>query len=180
MIYGERIRLRAIDHVDLELFVRWLSDPEVTAGLARYLPMGMQEEEKWYSKLMERPADERPLTIDARQEGGSWLPIGNLGLFNIDWRSRSAELGIMIGEKTYWDKGYGSEALGVLLGHAFDTLNLNRVYLRVFEYNKRAVRAYEKMGFVLEGRMRQAEYHAGKYVDVLFMSILQSEWNTRK
>jgi RimJ/RimL family protein N-acetyltransferase len=180
MIYGEGLRLRAIDQADLELFVRWLNDPEVTAGLARHLPLSMQEEVHWFNKLMDRPAEERPLTIEILQEGGSWLPIGDLGLFNIDWRSRSAELGIVIGEKNYWDKGYGSEALRVLLEHAYHTLNLNRVYLRVFDYNKRAIRAYEKLGFVLEGRMRQAEFYNGVYVDVLFMSILQSEWTTRK
>lgn len=180
MLYGERIRLRGVEKEDIDLFVRWLNDPEVTAGISLYRPLSSLEEERWFNQMLERPVDERPLTIEIQQEGGSWLPIGNLGLFDISWRQRSAELGIMIGEKAYWDKGYGSEALGLLLRHAFDTLNLNRVYLRVFANNPRAIRAYEKLGFVLEGRMREAEYRQGEYLDVLFMSVLKSEWNARK
>lgn len=180
MLYGERVRLRGVEKSDLDLFVRWLNDPDVVAGLSLYRPLSSEEEARWFNQMLERPIDERPLTIEVRQDGGGWLPIGNLGLFDISWRNRSAEFGILIGEKAYWDKGYGSEALQLLLGHAFNMLNLHRVFLRVFANNPRAIRAYEKLGFVLEGRLREAEYRAGEYVDVLLMSILQSEWDTRK
>jgi RimJ/RimL family protein N-acetyltransferase len=178
MIYGDRMRLRSPERSDLERFVRWINDPDVIQGLSLYRPMSMVEEEKWFENMLQRDPDEHPLVIEIRQSDQGWLPIGTLGLFGIEWRARSAELGIMIGEKSYWDQGYGSEAIRLLLNHAFEVLNLNRVFLRVFEFNGRAIRAYEKIGFVPEGRLRQAEYTSGRYFDVLILGILRSEWET--
>jgi RimJ/RimL family protein N-acetyltransferase len=82
----------------------------------------------------------------------------------------------MIGEKSYWNQGYGTEAMRLMINYGFHTLNLHRIWLRVFEQNKRGIRAYEKAGFVHEGKYRQAEYQHGKYQDVLLMSILNDEW----
>jgi RimJ/RimL family protein N-acetyltransferase len=93
-----------------------------------------------------------------------------------DWISRNAEVGIVIGEKDYWNKGYGSEAMQLMLKHGFETLNLHRIWLRVYGFNTRAIRAYEKSGFVHEGRKREASFIQGKYHDVLIMSVLQPEW----
>lgn len=175
MIYGERIRFRAPERGDLPLFVKWLNDPEVKHGLAIYLPLSMAQEEKWFEKMLERPQDEQPMTIEVQQDD-NWEPIGNLGLFSFDRRARSAELGIMIGNKAYWNKGYGTEALQLLLRHCFETLNLNRVMLRVYQNNPRAIRSYEKCGFKHEGAMRQAHYQEETYHDVLIMGILREEW----
>jgi RimJ/RimL family protein N-acetyltransferase len=83
----------------------------------------------------------------------------------------------MIGDKTYWTQGYGTEAVRLLIKHGFNSLNLNRIFLRVFENNPRAIRAYEKAGFVHEGRERQAEFRDGRYIDVLLMSILKDEFS---
>ena len=105
-----------------------------------------------------------------------WKLIGSLAFNEIDWRNRAAEFGIMIGDKTYWNRGYGTEAVRLLVNHGFNTLNLNRIFLRVFENNPRAIRAYEKAGFVHEGRLRQAEFRDGKYIDVLMMSMLKDEF----
>ena len=128
--------------------------------------------------MLKRPVDEQPLAIEVQQDGG-WCIVGNCGLFNIDWRCRSAEVGIFIGEKGLWNQGYGSEAMRLLLKHGFETLNLNRISLDVYETNPRAIRAYEKAGYVLEGRKRQAMVKNGRYIDVLLMSVLRSEWLER-
>lgn len=175
MITGERVRLRAIERGDLASFVAWLNDPEVIAGLEIYRPLGMTEEERWFEEQLKGPADELPLAIEVKEEE-SWKLVGNLRLFRIDWRIRQAEVGIFIGDKGYWNKGYGTEAMRLILNHAFNTLNLNRIYLRVYENNERAYRAYEKVGFRLEGRERQAIFQNGRYLDVLRMSILREEW----
>lgn len=82
----------------------------------------------------------------------------------------------MIGEKDYWDQGYGTEAMQLILHHGFNTLNLNSITLRVYENNPRAIRSYEKTGFVLDGRIRQSQFADGKYLDTLFMSVLREEW----
>lgn len=178
MIYGKRIRFRAVERTDLPMFVSWLNDPEVTAGLLLYLPISLASEEGWFDHMLARPASEHPLVIEVRQ-GDGWTPIGNLGFHQIDPRLHSAEVGIFIGEKSMWNQGYGTEAMALLLRHGFDTLNLNRIMLKVYETNPRAIRSYEKVGFVHEGRLRQAEYKDGGYIDVLLMSVLKSEWQAR-
>ncbi len=175
MIYGERIRLRAPERSDLPTFVEWLNDPEVTYGLSVYLPMSMAQEEKWFENMLTRSPDSQPMVIEAKR-GDAWVVIGNMGLFEFNHRAHSAEIGIMIGNKAYWNKGYGTESIGLILKHGFETLNLNRIMLRVYDNNPRAIRCYEKAGLSHEGRLRQAHYKDGEYVDVLMMSILREEW----
>jgi len=179
MIYGDRIRLTAIEQEDLPLFVEWLNDPEVRRGLMMYLPMSIAKEEKWFEAMLDRPQDSQPLGIEARK-GDRWVKIGNMGFFDFDHRARKAEVGIMIGNKSYWNKGYGTEAITLLLKHGFETLNLNRIMLQVYEDNPRAIRCYEKAGFILEGRLRQARYFEGVYRDILIMSVIRSEWDHGK
>lgn len=178
MIYGERIRLRALEKDDLPLFVEWLNDPEVTRGVMQYLPISFQDEEDWFDNMRKQPKDRHPMMIEIHQDG-QWLPIGDCGLGGIDWRVRSAEFGIVIGDKTQWGKGYGTEASKLMLKHAFLTLNLNRVMLRVFGDNPRARHVYEKIGYQFEGTLRQAHYHHGKYIDIHIMSVLRDEWLER-
>ena len=175
MIYGKRVRLRHVEREDLSHFVEWLNDPEVRQGLSMYLPISHAEEENWFEKVLARDRDEQPLAIEVQIDDG-WNLIGNCGFFNLDWRNRNAELGIFIGDKAYWNQGYGTEVMRLLLRIGFSTLNLHRIYLRVYENNPRAVRVYEKTGFVHEGRQRQAEFRDGHYLDLLFMSVLRPEW----
>lgn len=175
MIYGDRIRFRAIEREDLPRFVNWLNDPEVRENLALYLPLSMSHEESWFENMLKRPQEEQPMSIEIKQEG-VWKPIGNCGYFNLDWRCRSGEVGIFIGEKQLWNQGYGTEAIRLLVRHGFETLNLNRISLEVFESNPRAVRCYEKAGFSAEGRKRQGMYKDGEYIDIILMSILRQEW----
>ena len=180
MIISERIRLRAIEREDTPRFVEWLNDLEVTAGLLIHLPLASWDETRWFENLANQPTEQRPLAVEARQPGGPWVHIGNTGLHNINWTARSAEFGIFIGDKTFWNDGYGTEATRLMLKHGFETLNLNRIGLDVFETNLRAVHVYEKVGFVHEGRRRQANYRDGHYSDILQMSILRPEWDAIK
>ena len=194
MITGERVRFRAVERDDLPTFVKWLNDPEVRQGILIYHPFSQAEEENWYEGMLKHPIDEHVLGIEVRLpservgmpkvEGETstqakkehWKLIGSLAFTNIDWRNRSSEFGIMIGDKAYWNQGYGTEAVRLLVKHGFNTLNLNRIFLHVFENNPRAIRAYEKVGFVHEGKLRQAEFKDGIYIDILVMSILKDEF----
>ena len=103
--------------------------------------------------------------------------IGNCSFMNVDHTTHSAEVGLFIGDKSCWNKGYGTEVMRLLLHFGFGTLNLNRIFLRVDEANKGGIRTYEKAGFVQEGRLRKAVYQDGQYRDLLFMSVIRSEWN---
>lgn len=175
MILGKRVRLRAVERSDLPRFVAWLNDAQVTRGLLVALPLSSADEEKWFDTMQARPLEEHTLAIEVDMEGG-WMHVGNCGFHNLDWRNRSVELGLFIGEKQLWGQGYGSDVLRLLLRHGFNTLNLNRIYLQVFENNLGAIRSYEKVGFVHEGRLRQDIFKEGQYLDVLVMSVLRSEW----
>jgi RimJ/RimL family protein N-acetyltransferase len=177
MIYGKRIRLRGMERNDIPRSFEWINDPEVNEGLAVYLPMSLRDEEQWFDQMAQRDQAEKPMAIEAR-DGGGWKLIGNCGVFNIEWTNRSAELGIAIGEKSVWNQGYGTETMKLLLEHGFETLNLNRIYLRVYSTNPRAIHAYEKAGFVLEGTLREAVYRHGQYANVHIMSVLRSEWKS--
>jgi len=179
ILYGKRVRLRALEREDVPKFYDWVNDPEVTAGLALNLPLSRLDEDKWFEQMMQRPQEEKPFAVEIR-DGEAWKMVGNCGFFAIDWVSRAGEFGIMIGNKSIWGQGYGTETVGLILRHGFRTLNLNCIQLKVYADNVRAIRAYEKAGFVHEGRMRQAVYKNGKYQDVLLMSVLRVEWNARK
>jgi diamine N-acetyltransferase len=179
IIQSKRIRFRAPERSDISRFVGWLSDPEVTAGLLLAVPMGVADEERWFEEMIKSPLAEHPMTIEARQEGPdgeSWTPIGSCSFHKIDWRNRHAELGIVIGDKRFWNRGFGTDAMRLLVKHGFKNLNFHRIYLHVHADNPRAIRCYEKVGFKHEGRLRADQFKNGIYIDTLVMSILDSEY----
>jgi RimJ/RimL family protein N-acetyltransferase len=96
----------------------------------------------------------------------------------VNWGGRDAFVGIAIGERDYWGKGYGTDAMRTILHYGFTEINLRRVTLTVFEYNPRAIRSYEKAGFRHEGRLRQFLNREGRRWDMLYMGILREEWMT--
>jgi RimJ/RimL family protein N-acetyltransferase len=108
MIIGKRIRLRSAEREDIARFVPWLNDPEVYAHLSPREVLSRAEEEVWFEKMLEEPIEEHPLVIEIDTPEG-WQPIGNISLMKIDWRNRSAEIGIFIGEKRLWNQGYGGK-----------------------------------------------------------------------
>lgn len=175
MIAGEHIRLRAISKDDLPDFVTWINDPEVYCNLTVFYPHSFEQEEKWYEEILTHPVEEHPLAIEIREKN-AWKLVGDISFLNFDQRERSAEVSIVIGEKNARDKDYDTEAMHLMVRHGFLNLNLNRIYLRVFETNKRGIRCYEKVGFKHEGRLREARYQEGHYIDILMMSILKNEW----
>ncbi len=175
MIASPEIRLRAIEREDLPLFVAWLNDHDVRAHLSRQLPISRAAEERWFESVLAEPPEGQPLAMEIPHATG-WNVIGTCGLHRIDWRSRSAGLGILIGDKDCWNQGHGTRAVGLLLRYAFAVLNLHRVWLEVFESNHRAVRCYEKAGFVREGCQRDGVFREGRYETVWTFGILEHEW----
>jgi RimJ/RimL family protein N-acetyltransferase len=179
MIIGKNVRLRAIERQDLPGFVAWLNDPEVRKNLLVTVPLSQAQEDNWFEQNLRRPLEEQPLGIEVHTPKG-WQLVGNCGFAKLDWHNRNAEIGIFIGDARFWNKGYGTEAMRLMVKYGFYTLNLNRIYLTVFETNHRGIRCYEKAGFIHEGRLRQAIYQDGRYIDMLIMSMLRSEWEDRE
>jgi RimJ/RimL family protein N-acetyltransferase len=175
MIYGKKTRLRRMERKDIPTFVRWLNDPEVREFLTMYRPFSMAEEEKWFERQLQGQESEI-FAIEALDG----VLIGSVALHNINWQCRHVELAIVIGEKEYWGKGYGSDAISALLRFVFDEMNLHRVFLQVRDDNARAIRAYEKCGFQHEGRMRETIYSGGRYYDELCMGVLRHEFDANQ
>lgn len=170
MLQGQRVVLRPIEKEHLPNYVRWFGDPEVLAYIGGYLPLNLAGEESWYQRQNENP---NVVNFAVELEGQH---IGGTGFFDIDHRNQGAEIGIVIGEKEFWNQGLGQDVMNTMIAYGFDFLNFHRIYLRVFPENERAVRAYEKVGFVHEGRFRQSVWRHGRWHDLLTMSILRHEW----
>jgi RimJ/RimL family protein N-acetyltransferase len=176
VITGRNVRLRAIEREDIPRFVRWLNDREVTQYLLINSPLSKAMEEKWFDHQVEIPPTQGQVFAIETLVNDQWIHIGNCGLHNIEPVNNCAEFGILIGEKEFWNRGLGTEATRLTLKHGFEDLNLNRIFLVVYETNPRAMKAYESAGFVKEGVEREAVYKNGRYIDVYLMSILHSEW----
>jgi diamine N-acetyltransferase len=170
-LIGKQIYLRPFDVEDAAVACAWLNDPEVRVHIRRDWPLTLAAEQGFIQQMSQSTQDV-VLVIVLRSEG---KPIGLCGLHKIDSRNRHAEFGIAIGDKSHWGQGHGSEATKLLIDYAFDTLNLNRVHLQVYEDNPRALRCYEKLGFVREGRLRQEDFRRGKYRDLIIMALLRED-----
>lgn len=167
---GERVRVRAAEMADLPTYLRWVNDPEVTEHLDLEPPMGMEQEEQWFRSMRERGEEVMSIeTLDGKL-------IGNMGILRVSWRDRKALIGIMIGEEEFRWKGYGREALRLLLDYLFDELGMNRVHLEVDAAHQGAVRCYRGLEFRIEGTLRQNRFKRGEYRDQLVMSLLREEW----
>ena len=178
MLKGKRIRLAPLDRKYIDLFLKWFNDPEITQYLTMYKPLTRDWEEEWFDALKHKE-DAVYFSIQVIKEEKSDIIIGNCAIQNINSKNRAAFCGITIGEKKYQNKGYCTEAMEMLVEYGFNTLNLNRIELSVYDFNSRAFKTYQKVGFVEEGRKRQARYHNGKYYNEIFMAILREEWKLK-
>jgi RimJ/RimL family protein N-acetyltransferase len=174
---GDLVLLRRHARENLADFLRWYQDPEV-ARLTRYQdgPMRPEEIERFF--LM-RAIGPETLAMGIHIKGSERL-IGSCAFSQLDGDNGSALFHITIGEHDAWGKGYGSEATRLMVDHAFSSLGLHRVALAVFAFNERAIRAYERVGFVTEGRSREAIWRDGKWWDELHMSVLEPEWRAAR
>ena len=173
MLEGTIVNLRAPEIDDLDRNTRWINDREVTRYLSARYEMSHLAEEGWLRDLVSKPmAYDRVFYAIETKEGQH---IGNINLFKAQPEEQKCELGIMIGEKTRWSKGYGTDALRTLVRFAFDEMNMQRVELTVYHFNERGQAAYRKAGFVEEGRRRDAIYTEGAYHDLVVMSVLKGD-----
>lgn len=174
MIEGTTVNLRAPEMSDLERNHSWVNDREVTRFLVLRYPIALAAEEEWLRGVAGKMMSyEAPFFAIETKDGQH---IGNTNLFNVQPENRCAELGIMIGEKSCWSRGYGTDALRTLLSFGFEEMNLHRIALNVYAFNERGIACYRKVGFIEEGRMRERIYTEGAYHDLIWMSVLRREW----
>jgi len=178
LLEGRRVRLRSFELSDVDEIMKYWNSVELRRllGSVDRGPAARNEEEEWIRSTWKQRQERRAFTFALEAMADNKL-IGGTGLFNIDWTSRSAEVGISIYTPEYWGKGYGTEAMNLILGFAFRDLNLNRVQLEAFDFNKRAQKCYLKVGFKEVGRKRKTRFIDGKYRDCIVMDILREEWH---
>jgi RimJ/RimL family protein N-acetyltransferase len=172
-VVGKRCYLSPLSHEDAEAHTRWENDLEVAIPLGdeAYTPTSL---EKMHEQIEAALRNQSHVFSIVDLESNR--TIGRCMLTNLDAVNRSAMLGIMIGDKEFQNRGYGQEAIRLLLDYAFNLLNLNSVMLGTFAYNLRAIAAYKKVGFREIGRRRQARLIAGRAYDGILMDILAEEF----
>lgn len=174
MLTGDKVILRAVRREDLPRINQFNNDPEFAFLVDEepWEPVSLAREEAQFEEQMSEGRRNGPrFAIEADQQY-----IGHCLLFNIDTFARICQLGIGIGDPAYQGKGYGRDALRLLLNYAFTIRNLRKVGLSVNADNERAIRSYRACGFVEEGRLREQAFVNGAYIDVLCMGILHAEW----
>lgn len=172
MLKSDHIALAPLTAADSPMLFDWINDREQVLFNAPYKPVAEGQHKAWFDSILSR----EDVVIFGIHRLETNALIGACQLRNIHPVHRSAELQIRIGAVSERGKGYGTEAVRLLLGFAFKDLNLRRVYLHVFSSNLAAIRTYEKVGFRREGLLRQAAHIDGAYVDVVVMGILRDEY----
>jgi RimJ/RimL family protein N-acetyltransferase len=174
MLTGNRVTLRPLTKADMTVLLQHSNDVEVEllSGGDPPAPKTLEGWEKWYE---EHPVKDDKGSANFGIEADGKL-IGMCGIWRFDSNSRRCDLGISIGDREYWGRGYGREAIALLLDYAFRLRNFRKVALDTSSSNERAIRCYRACGFVEEGRLRQHLWVGGQYVDEVHMGILRQEW----
>ena len=168
-IQGERLYLSPMHTDDVEIFTKWLNDPDVAPYLAHYSRMISLAIEK--KKLEEMVTEGQNFAIVTNDD----VLIGTISLMHINHINQTATVGLFIGEKGERGKGYGTEAMRLIVGFGFNTLNLQNIMLQVQADNEQAIASYKKCGFTEFGRRRKAQFKEGRFVDLIHMETLREE-----
>ncbi|MBI3448700.1 MAG: GNAT family N-acetyltransferase [Acidobacteria bacterium] len=171
-IRGRKVTLGPVDPADAEQYSVWVNDPRVRVYLNRPYPQTVEEERRRVEGLI-GATDAIGFSIRLREDGRL---IGRSAIRGIHSVNRSGVFTIFLGDPATWSGGLGTEATALTMAYALDVLNLNRLELEVFAFNERAVRAYERLGFVREGVRREAKFHDGGFHDAIVMAIVSGDW----
>lgn len=173
-LVGEKIYLRGLEREDISgNWYQWFNDEEVTRYMVRgAFPTSVESHTEFYEHIVHSSTD-LVLAICDKNTGAH---IGNVGLHRIDWINRSAEFGIVIGEKAFWGRGYGTEATKLIISHGFRRLNLRKIFLGVCAEHVAAIKAYERSGFRQEAVLKSELYRDGRYLDKVLMSIFATDF----
>jgi diamine N-acetyltransferase len=176
MIKSEKIYLTELDRDNAETIRGWLNDPDVHEFLAvGHIPITQEAEQHYYDREA-ASADRYTFEIHAAEDGRY---LGNVGLKDVNLIHRRAELGLVIGSKGDWGRGYGADAIVTCLRFAFDALGLHSVRLRAHEHHLRGLELYRRAGFVEVGREREAVFQSGRFADYVVLDILDREFRDR-
>ena len=172
VLQGERIYLRRVEHEDVDHFLNAVSNPEIRRLTGTNAFFTKAKLERFIANI--QTDSSRIDLIIALQKNDQ--VIGDLAIVDIDQQNRNGSFRIAITDPQYLSKGYGTEALSIVIDYMFNTLNLRRISINVYAFNHRAIKAYEKLGFVKEGVLREELYFDGEYNDNILMGLLKKEY----
>lgn len=173
---GEMVTLREMREEDLKMIVEYLNDPEIILNLEddTPLPSSIEKEKETFGEMVKNKDIHKGFHYAIVTKDGTF--IGGCGANHVDQKNKRASVGIFIGHRDYLGKGYGTEAMKLLVDFLFREVNLHKVKLNVFAFNKRAIRSYEKCGFKVEVVSRDGLYRDGQYHDIYVMSLMADDY----
>ncbi|KOF56008.1 GNAT family N-acetyltransferase [Clostridium guangxiense] len=175
MYYGEKVCLRAYKEEDIKVAAELVNDEELKRFLTPRIPFPISpwEEEDWIKSQKGNQSGQFNFAIEDMK---TKKYIGGCGIQDVNWLARTATVGIMIGDKDYWGKGYGTDAMKILIKFIFENMNINKIKLSTFSFNERAKKCYEKCGFKVEGILKDEIFKDGKYYDEVLMAVFREEF----
>ncbi|MCA1010611.1 GNAT family N-acetyltransferase [Halobacillus halophilus] len=173
MFSTERIYLRKVTKEDADTYHKWRSNPAVMENTSPHLDVYTREDTENFILSIMKSASSKSYVIQHRENDE---PIGIVSLINLDYKNRNAECIIDLGNEEYWGKGYAKEAMNELLKYSFLELNLHKVSLRVFSFNERAIKLYERLGFEREGEQKEQLFRNGSWHGIIMMAIFQNKY----
>lgn len=176
MYRGKKIILRAYKDEDIDKAYKFVNDKELIKNLSPGIgfPTTYKEEVEFINSQKKNSKGTYDFAIEVIENGEY---IGGCGINDVNWQTRVAIVGIMIGNKDYWNNGYGTDTMNTLIRFVFQEMNINKIRLQVYSFNKRAIRCYEKCGFEIEGILKDEIYKEGKYYDEIVMSLFRKQWD---
>jgi RimJ/RimL family protein N-acetyltransferase len=177
-ICGEKISLSPVVIEEAEQFAKWLNDLAIALpfGEEAYSVVTVETQKRDLAKAAEPNADYHVFSIIENQRDSL---VGRCLIFDIDYINRSAKIGLFIGDKECWNKGYGGETVRLLLDYGFNILNLNSILLYAYSFNEKAIHCYKREGFKEIGRIREARIIGHRRYDIILLDILAEEFKTR-
>lgn len=171
-IIGKRIILRGIENTDIPDFHSWANDPEIASGQGEvHWPSSMWQQNRWFERVQN---DERNIRLAVQHKNGEL--IGYSGFWNINWRDRRAEHGLLIGNMEYRKQGFGREIILTCARYAFEELGFHRLDATILATNSASIKAYEACGYKTEGALRDHAYRGGVFVDRIMLGLLASDY----
>ena len=172
--FDEEIYLRPLSTADLDgAWIKWMNDPEVTRFTRGFYPATRFSQNEYINSLINNSEDVALAIVTTSDD----RHIGNIGLHKIHPINRTANMGMLLGEKNYWGRGYATKCWSIMSGYAFNVLNLNKVCMSINSENIASIKSAEKAGFKLEGRLIQQVFKGGVYQDELKYGLLKKDWN---
>ncbi len=171
ILRGKKVIIKPLAEKHLPVCFRWVQDPEVTRFTRFPIPKNMKAEREWYREMRKRSQTNKLFAI---HDENTNKYIGTIGLHKIDTKlNKNCFAGILIGEKSFWNRGYGTDAMKTILHYCFKTLKLHKVSLTVDPKNKRAIHCYKKAGFRQEGYLKDDNFYKGEWLDSILMAAFK-------